>query len=179
MLLAIWEFLFKYPPLVFEKGTLLFASPLPWWMLGLAVAVAGVAGWSYLHARRSLQPRDRAGQPVGGVLLGHHLDVESEPAGRAGRDSLLAEFERRYEAYKDVVVRPFFRTHFARLDRQAVGEDRGQESEHGEIGRRESGHHCGQQPGPAGSRHLMAYRQVSASRETGQMAYWRARAPLL
>ncbi len=28
--------------------------------------------------------------------------------------------EQRYEAYKDVVVRPFFRTHFARLDRQAV-----------------------------------------------------------
>ena len=28
--------------------------------------------------------------------------------------------ERRYEAYKDVVVRPFFREHFARLDRQIV-----------------------------------------------------------
>ena len=28
--------------------------------------------------------------------------------------------ERRYEAYKDVVVRPFFRDHFARLDRQIV-----------------------------------------------------------
>jgi predicted YcjX-like family ATPase len=27
---------------------------------------------------------------------------------------------RRYEAYKDVVVRPFFRVHFARLDRQIV-----------------------------------------------------------
>jgi hypothetical protein len=27
---------------------------------------------------------------------------------------------RRYEAYKDVVVRPFFRDHFARLDRQIV-----------------------------------------------------------
>lgn len=60
MLLAIWEFLFKYPPLVFEKGTLLFASPLPWWMLGLAVALAGLAGWSYLRPRRSLDPRDRA-----------------------------------------------------------------------------------------------------------------------
>lgn len=29
-------------------------------------------------------------------------------------------FERRYEAYKNVVVRPFFRDHFARLDRQIV-----------------------------------------------------------
>lgn len=28
--------------------------------------------------------------------------------------------ESRFEAYKDVVVRPFFRTHFARLDRQVV-----------------------------------------------------------
>ena len=27
---------------------------------------------------------------------------------------------RRYEAYKDVVVRPFFRDHFSRLDRQIV-----------------------------------------------------------
>ena len=27
---------------------------------------------------------------------------------------------RRYEAYRDVVVRPFFRDHFARLDRQIV-----------------------------------------------------------
>jgi hypothetical protein len=27
---------------------------------------------------------------------------------------------RRYEAYKDVVIRPFFRDHFARLDRQIV-----------------------------------------------------------
>ena len=28
--------------------------------------------------------------------------------------------ERRFEAYKSAVVRPFFRTHFARLDRQIV-----------------------------------------------------------
>jgi hypothetical protein len=31
----------------------------------------------------------------------------------------------------------------------------------------------------AGSRYLMVYRQVSATGETGQTAYWRARAPLL
>src|SRR5690606_15730712 len=54
---------FKYPPVVFEKGRLLFASPLPWWMLGMAVALAVVAAWSYLRARRSLQPVDR------GILL--------------------------------------------------------------------------------------------------------------
>jgi uncharacterized protein len=34
--------------------------------------------------------------------------------------SLWAMMRRRYEAYKDVLVRPFFRDHFARLDRQIV-----------------------------------------------------------
>ena len=34
--------------------------------------------------------------------------------------SLFAMMERRYEAYKSHVVRPFFRDHFARLDRQIV-----------------------------------------------------------
>jgi predicted YcjX-like family ATPase len=34
--------------------------------------------------------------------------------------SLWAMMRRRFEAYKDVVVRPFFRDHFARLDRQIV-----------------------------------------------------------
>ena len=40
---------------------------------------------------------------------------DEAPAG-----SLWAMMERRYEAYKDVVVRPFYREHFARLDRQIV-----------------------------------------------------------
>ena len=39
---------------------------------------------------------------------------------RAPDGSLWAMMRRRYEAYKDVVVRPFFRDHFARLDRQIV-----------------------------------------------------------
>ena len=34
--------------------------------------------------------------------------------------SLYALMAKRFEAYKDVVVRPFFREHFARLDRQIV-----------------------------------------------------------
>ena len=37
-----------------------------------------------------------------------------------GAGSLAAMMERRYEAYKAHVVRPFFRDHFARLDRQIV-----------------------------------------------------------
>ncbi|MBI4274616.1 MAG: YcjX family protein [Rhizobiales bacterium] len=35
-------------------------------------------------------------------------------------DSLCAMMRRRYEAYKDVVVRPFFNEHFLRLDRQII-----------------------------------------------------------
>ena len=35
-------------------------------------------------------------------------------------DALRAMMERRYEAYKTHVVRPFFREHIARLDRQIV-----------------------------------------------------------
>ena len=34
--------------------------------------------------------------------------------------SLYAMLEHRYEAYKDKIVRPFFKDHFARLDRQIV-----------------------------------------------------------
>jgi predicted YcjX-like family ATPase len=34
--------------------------------------------------------------------------------------TLYAMLEHRYEAYKDLIVRPFFRDHFARLDRQIV-----------------------------------------------------------
>ena len=44
---AIWEFFFKYPPVVFEKGRLVFSSPLPLMLLLLAVVAAGVATWSY------------------------------------------------------------------------------------------------------------------------------------
>src|SRR5690242_20149365 len=46
------------------------------------------------------------------------LDVPVDGAAPDG--SLWAMMARRYEAYKDVVVRPFFRDHFARLDRQIV-----------------------------------------------------------
>ena len=44
-----------------------------------------------------------------------------EPSGmRASDGSLWAMMDRRYEAYKSHVVKPFFRNHFARLDRQIV-----------------------------------------------------------
>ena len=39
---------------------------------------------------------------------------------KPGRGTLWAMMERRFESYKSAVVRPFFRDHFARLDRQIV-----------------------------------------------------------
>ena len=42
------------------------------------------------------------------------------PKGPVRSGSLYAMLERRYEAYKALIVRPFFRDHFARLDRQIV-----------------------------------------------------------
>jgi hypothetical protein len=42
------------------------------------------------------------------------------PVPDAPRHSLWRESERRFEAYKRLVVKPFFREHFARIDRQVV-----------------------------------------------------------
>jgi len=39
---------------------------------------------------------------------------------KPGRGTLWGMMERRFESYKSAVVRPFFRDHFARLDRQIV-----------------------------------------------------------
>jgi predicted YcjX-like family ATPase len=64
---------------------------------------------------RFLMPGDLAGSPA---LTFAPLELSGAEPARAG--SLRAMMERRYEAYKDVVVRPFYREHFARLDRQIV-----------------------------------------------------------
>ena len=70
---------------------------------------------STLPPGRFLMPGDLAGSPA---LTFAPLD----PGGHDSfsRGSLWAMMERRYEAYKSHVVRPFFRDHFARLDRQIV-----------------------------------------------------------
>ncbi len=62
---------------------------------------------------RFLLPGDLAGSPV---LTFAPLP---KPA-LTPRNSLWREMERRFEAYKSRVVRPFFRDHFARIDRQIV-----------------------------------------------------------
>jgi hypothetical protein len=62
---------------------------------------------------RFLMPGDLEGSPA---LTFSPLIVDGDgPAG-----SLTRMMSRRYEAYKSAVVRPFFRDHFSRLDRQIV-----------------------------------------------------------
>ncbi len=70
------------------------------------------AGYSDVTPGRFLLPGDLKGSPV--------LTFAPLPAGEYGRGSLGREFARRYEAYKRQVVRPFFRDHFSRIDRQVV-----------------------------------------------------------
>ncbi len=70
---------------------------------------------SLLPPGRFLMPGNLANSPA---LTFAPLDVPAD--GTAPEGSLWAMMVRRYEAYKDVVVRPFFRDHFARLDRQIV-----------------------------------------------------------
>lgn len=69
---------------------------------------------STLPPGRFLMPGDLEGSPA--LTFAPLPRPESTPRS----SSLYAMLERRYEAYKDVVVRPFFRDHFARLDRQIV-----------------------------------------------------------
>ncbi|MCG6882890.1 MAG: YcjX family protein [Silicimonas sp.] len=70
------------------------------------------AGLSNCTPGRFLLPGDLKGSPV--------LTFAPLPPGNAPRNSLAREFERRFDAYKREVVRPFFRDHFARIDRQVV-----------------------------------------------------------
>src|SRR3981189_1877068 len=70
---------------------------------------------SLLPPGRFLMPGNLAGSPA---LTFAPLDLPAD--GAAPEGSLWAMMRRRYEAYKEVVVRPFFRDHFARLDRQVV-----------------------------------------------------------
>lgn len=70
---------------------------------------------SVLPPGRFLMPGDLDNSPA---LTFAPLDVPADE--RAPANSLWAMMTRRYEAYKDIVVRPFFTDHFQRLDRQIV-----------------------------------------------------------
>lgn len=74
---------------------------------------ARTAGWADCTPGRFLLPGDLAGSPV--LTFAPLPRPASTPRG-----SLWHEMERRFEGYKSKVVRPFFRDHFARVDRQIV-----------------------------------------------------------
>ena len=71
------------------------------------------ASIALLPPGRFILPGDLAGSPA---LTFAPLDL----TGPIAAGSLAAMMERRYESYKSAVVKPFFRDHFARLDRQIV-----------------------------------------------------------
>ncbi|MEY4984442.1 MAG: hypothetical protein RIR62_2708 [Pseudomonadota bacterium] len=71
------------------------------------------AGYSDCTPGRFLLPGDLAGSPV---LTFAPLPQPADPP----RKSLWREMARRFDAYKAQVVQPFFRDHFARIDRQVV-----------------------------------------------------------
>lgn len=79
----------------------------------LYLTTARAEGFSDCTPGRFLLPGDLAGSPVltFAPLPGDAVD---------GRKSLRREMARRFEAYKQQVVKPFFRDHFARIDRQVV-----------------------------------------------------------
>ena len=81
----------------------------------LREARADLYALSTLPPGRFLMPGDLAGSPA---LTFAPLDADEGKS--FARGSLWSLMERRYEAYKSHVVRPFFREHFAQLDRQIV-----------------------------------------------------------
>jgi uncharacterized protein len=77
------------------------------------LTAARKAGFSDCTPGRFLLPGDLAGSPV--LTFAPLPKPASVPRG-----SVWREFERRFESYKREVVKPFFRDHFARIDRQVV-----------------------------------------------------------
>src|SRR5580700_4231852 len=78
---------------------------------------------SLLPPGRFLMPGDLAGSPAltFSPLQWPGQDSPKGPAASAPpAGSLAAMMRRRFESYKDVVVRPFFQDHFGRLDRQII-----------------------------------------------------------
>jgi uncharacterized protein len=77
------------------------------------LAAARAAGLSSMAPGRFLMPGDLEGSPA--LTFSPLPRIERAPGG-----SLWRTFRSRFDSYKRVVVAPFFRDHFARLDRQIV-----------------------------------------------------------
>jgi predicted YcjX-like family ATPase len=75
--------------------------------------VARDEGYADCTPGRFLLPGDMEGSPA-------LTFAPLPPAPDSARHSLWRESERRFEAYKRLVVKPFFREHFTRIDRQVV-----------------------------------------------------------
>lgn len=80
---------------------------------GAHLRAARLAGFSDLSPGRFLMPGDLEGSPA-------LTFAPLPPAPGASRQSLWRECARRYDAYRARIVTPFFRDHFARIDRQVV-----------------------------------------------------------
>ncbi len=82
-------------------------------------AASGPSRVATLGPGRFLMPGDLEGSPL---LTFFPLDLADDGAdgARPERGSLAAMMARRYDSYVAHVVRPFFRDHFSRLDRQIV-----------------------------------------------------------
>ena len=91
-----------------EPGAIALAQAFTRWL-----AAARARGFSDCTPGRFLLPGDMAGAPV-------LTFAPLPPAPGARRGSLARAMEARFEGYKRQVVQPFFRDHFARIDRQVV-----------------------------------------------------------
>ncbi len=81
----------------------------------LAAAKASEHGVGALTPGRFLMPGDLSGSPL---LTFFPLDLAAVPG--VAETALFRLLERRFESYKRDVVKPFFRNHFLKLDRQVV-----------------------------------------------------------
>ncbi|MCC7321070.1 MAG: YcjX family protein [Rubellimicrobium sp.] len=77
------------------------------------LALVREAGMADFSPGRFLLPGDLEGSPA-------LTFAPLPPLAQAPRGSLWRECERRFDAYRDRIVAPFFRDHFARIDRQVV-----------------------------------------------------------
>lgn len=82
---------------------------------------------AYLHAAQEAGHADGTpgrfllpGEMLGSPVLTFAPLPEPAAGARGDRGSLRREMARRFEAYKAQVIKPFFRDHFARIDRQVV-----------------------------------------------------------
>ena len=101
------------PSAAADEATAILASEV--FTTYLRAARAGEPALSTVGPGRFLLPGESEGSPL---LAFSPLDLPANAV--IERGSLAAMMARRYESYRAHIVRPFFRDHFSRLDRQIV-----------------------------------------------------------